>query len=48
MKSNNEGKPGKSRYQKKQRAKRGNGARSPLWMSWFESPAKPRPVARAQ
>lgn len=36
---------GNSAYQKKQRLKRGNGARSPLWMSWSENPLKPRTVA---
>ena len=36
------GKQGNSRYQEKQRLKRGNGVVSPRWMSWFENPESPR------
>lgn len=47
-KKNDPSKEGNSQYQKKQRLKRGNGARSPFWMTWFENPQRPRAVAVPQ
>jgi hypothetical protein len=32
----------KSKYQKKQKLKRGKGRIDPRWVSWFEDPDHPR------
>jgi hypothetical protein len=40
--SDNPNRQGKSKYAQKQKLKRGNGVVSPRWMSWLESPDKPR------